>query len=563
MKTAESFDGLMAILAEGEKNRHVAATAMNDRCSRSHTFLRFTMESIATDNDNNNDSYSTTSTLTLVDLAGSESTHNAEIQQRPPPRQKTYTEPLQRIPSHHQKKTTKKNGKIKESLLVLSRVINCLGGTSGVDIPPFRESKLTQLLKPALLGENGALAIVFCVSPSEAYLDETISTLKFAERAGRAKPQKSSSVSVSVASEKRARLSLVGERDAGVVVGGQRRRMSLLEGTAVTPSGGKNTPSKRRSRLVSPYKRRSPAVPSPRRATPSRTTTTISPSSKFEQHESMAEKSARISCLEAKLRETERKLEAQACEMEALRSTNRELESRLASPRKSRRVTNGDRLGGGSQQLMSNVPIIGEDCSGQDTLASSFQSEDYPGSPKEYDDVVNVAAIDFGGAAEELANGRAKIDELERLVSQLQGENGVLRSDADPAEKKKATSASEIDGDDLIRRPTGATVESPRSGRISETNEVASLLDGKALDFGTGYSTFEDDAKRGDYSLIPMNDGNGGRPAETQSERCDRQLGTRAKDRRQPRRRATPIVDRFERISDLIESAMGIAGESS
>jgi hypothetical protein len=46
---------------------------------------------------------------------------------------------------------------------------------------PFRDSKLTMLLQDSLGGTSRALMIA-CVSPSEAYADETISTLNYATR---------------------------------------------------------------------------------------------------------------------------------------------------------------------------------------------------------------------------------------------------------------------------------------------------------------------------------------------------------------------------------------------
>ena len=76
--------GLLEILFDGEKNRAVAATGMNERSSRSHTIFRITIESRHKsvqhddstenlDDDDENDGAVRVSTLNLVDLAGSES----------------------------------------------------------------------------------------------------------------------------------------------------------------------------------------------------------------------------------------------------------------------------------------------------------------------------------------------------------------------------------------------------------------------------------------------------------------------------------------------------------
>jgi hypothetical protein len=76
----------------------------------------------------------------------------------------------------------KETGQINKSLFTLGKVISMLSSkVSNEKYIPFRDSKLTMLLQDSLGGTSRALMIA-CVSPSEAYADETISTLNYATR---------------------------------------------------------------------------------------------------------------------------------------------------------------------------------------------------------------------------------------------------------------------------------------------------------------------------------------------------------------------------------------------
>ena len=76
----------------------------------------------------------------------------------------------------------KETGNINKSLFTLGKVISCLSDNKsslkGKHIP-YRDSKLTMLLMDSLGGASKALMIA-CVSPSEVYMEETISTLNYA-----------------------------------------------------------------------------------------------------------------------------------------------------------------------------------------------------------------------------------------------------------------------------------------------------------------------------------------------------------------------------------------------
>ena len=157
--------GIVSLLARGDAARSVGATAMNERSSRSHAVFRIVVESKATAGEEAGGVL--VGALSLVDLAGSESVrHTGATGQR-----------------------AKEGGKINQSLLTLSRVVKQLGDrgeadSAGEPFVNFRDSKLTRLLQPTL-GGDARLAMICCVAPSEAYVEETRSTLQFAQRAAK------------------------------------------------------------------------------------------------------------------------------------------------------------------------------------------------------------------------------------------------------------------------------------------------------------------------------------------------------------------------------------------
>jgi centromeric protein E len=145
------------LITKGMANRSVGETKMNSESSRSHSLLRFVIES----RDKSDASGAVRiAELNLVDLAGSE-------------RQ-----------SHTQATGTrlKEGANINKSLLTLSNVIAKLSeGAVGQHIP-YRDSKLTRMLERAL-GGNSRTAIICTVTNAAVHGEETLSTLKFATRA--------------------------------------------------------------------------------------------------------------------------------------------------------------------------------------------------------------------------------------------------------------------------------------------------------------------------------------------------------------------------------------------
>jgi kinesin family protein 4/21/27 len=147
-------------LQKGSSQRVVGGTAMNDSSSRSHAIFTITLEQKA-----EGDAI-TRSKFHLVDLAGSER------------QSKTKAEGLR----------LKEGININLGLLALGNVISVLGDDSGNKQRhvPYRESKLTRLLQDSL-GGNSHTVMLACVSPADSNIEETLNTLRYADRARKIK----------------------------------------------------------------------------------------------------------------------------------------------------------------------------------------------------------------------------------------------------------------------------------------------------------------------------------------------------------------------------------------
>lgn len=157
----ETLKDAMAVLDKGQAARAVGETKMNAGSSRSHTVFTLLIESKAVEGL---DASFRASSLNLVDLAGSERLNSTGAAG------KRQTEGCH----------------INKSLLVLGTIINRISAAGG-DLNkaghiPYRDSKLTRLLRPAL-GGNARTAVLCAITPAAAHAEETLSTLKFAERA--------------------------------------------------------------------------------------------------------------------------------------------------------------------------------------------------------------------------------------------------------------------------------------------------------------------------------------------------------------------------------------------
>lgn len=148
----DSADRVEAMLRQAQGNRSVAATKANERSSRSHSvfILRLAGENSATGER-------CEGTLNLVDLAGSERLKHSQAEGE----------------------RMRETQSINKSLACLGDVIEALGrGSAHV---PYRNSKLTHLLQYSLGGNSKTLMFVM-VSPLEAHLKETITSLRFATK---------------------------------------------------------------------------------------------------------------------------------------------------------------------------------------------------------------------------------------------------------------------------------------------------------------------------------------------------------------------------------------------
>ncbi|XP_043948427.1 kinesin-like protein unc-104 isoform X4 [Drosophila biarmipes] len=160
------YQDIHDLIDEGNKARTVAATNMNETSSRSHAVFTIfftqrrydTMTNLTTEK---------VSKISLVDLAGSE-----------------------RADSTGAKGTRLKEGaNINKSLTTLGKVISALAevaskkkNTKKADFIPYRDSALTWLLRENL-GGNSKTAMIAAISPADINYDETLSTLRYADRA--------------------------------------------------------------------------------------------------------------------------------------------------------------------------------------------------------------------------------------------------------------------------------------------------------------------------------------------------------------------------------------------
>ncbi|XP_063799921.1 kinesin-like protein KIF1B isoform X15 [Pseudophryne corroboree] len=164
-----SYTDIADLMDAGNKARTVAATNMNETSSRSHAVFTIVFTQRRLDVETNL-STEKVSKISLVDLAGSE-----------------------RADSTGAKGTRLKEGaNINKSLTTLGKVISALAEVDNcpskskkkkkTDFIPYRDSVLTWLLRENL-GGNSRTAMVAALSPADINYDETLSTLRYADRA--------------------------------------------------------------------------------------------------------------------------------------------------------------------------------------------------------------------------------------------------------------------------------------------------------------------------------------------------------------------------------------------
>ncbi len=158
---------IMLLLRKGNKNRTTETTNANETSSRSHAVLQLTVE--IKDKNSGIQQEVKTSRFSLIDLAGSErasATQNKGIR-------------------------LIEGGNINRSLLTLGNCITALADFAEKGIKPhipYRDSKLTRILKDSL-GGNSKTVMIANISPSAISFDDTYNTLKYANRAKNIKTQ--------------------------------------------------------------------------------------------------------------------------------------------------------------------------------------------------------------------------------------------------------------------------------------------------------------------------------------------------------------------------------------
>ncbi|KAG2379611.1 hypothetical protein C9374_006728 [Naegleria lovaniensis] len=164
-ESVQSYDDMIGCLETGSLYRTVGSTLMNEVSSRSHSIFTIILEQrLKTGNEGEATSgQSMTAKFHLVDLAGSERT----------------------------KRTGAVGVRFKEAvqincgLLALGNVISALGDEkkrAHTTHVPYRDSKLTRLLQDSL-GGNSRTVMLACISPADSNFEETLNTLKYANRA--------------------------------------------------------------------------------------------------------------------------------------------------------------------------------------------------------------------------------------------------------------------------------------------------------------------------------------------------------------------------------------------
>lgn len=154
----QNVQEVMDMIVRGNEYRTMSPTEANATSSRSHAVLQINVSQKDRNADINEPH--TMATLSIIDLAGSERASATKN------RGERLTE----------------GANINKSLLALGSCINALCDPRKKNHIPYRNSKLTRLLKFSL-GGNCKTVMIVCVSPSSQHFDETQNTLRYANRA--------------------------------------------------------------------------------------------------------------------------------------------------------------------------------------------------------------------------------------------------------------------------------------------------------------------------------------------------------------------------------------------
>ncbi|ELW70266.1 Kinesin-like protein KIF24 [Tupaia chinensis] len=145
----DSVELLLEVILKGSKERSTGATGVNSDSSRSHAIIQIQIK----DSDKR-----TFGRISFIDLAGSERAADARDSDR---------------------QTKMEGAEINQSLLALKECIRALDQEHSHT--PFRQSKLTQVLKDSFIG-NAKTCMIANVSPSHVATEHTLNTLRYADR---------------------------------------------------------------------------------------------------------------------------------------------------------------------------------------------------------------------------------------------------------------------------------------------------------------------------------------------------------------------------------------------
>lgn len=187
-RQAFSLNDLMKVIEIGLRSRTVGVTGANSDSSRSHAIIQISLKSkqkpvgngslmtnsrlMSLSNSSNNGvigsgGYTTHGKITFIDLAGSERAQDI---------------------SDNNKQTRIDGAEINKSLLALKECIRALDQNKSHT--PFRGSKLTMVLRDSFVGGNCKTLMVANISPSLSCSENTLNTLRYADRVKELKKDK-------------------------------------------------------------------------------------------------------------------------------------------------------------------------------------------------------------------------------------------------------------------------------------------------------------------------------------------------------------------------------------
>lgn len=234
-RVVDSEADLLAIIKEAALVRRTAATGMNASSSRSHSIITLSViqEPLGDPNDISSSAAPPTKStpnvlsakLHLVDLAGSErAKRTAAAGER-------FAEGVQ----------------INRGLFALAKVISVLAENSAKPKSkhrhvPYRDSKLTRLLQDSL-GGNARTLLIACVSPADSSVEESLGTLRYAQRARRIcnKPTVNTDPAAVEVSDLRAALSRARAQISALVADNERLRAQINLPSYTSPTRRSNT----------------------------------------------------------------------------------------------------------------------------------------------------------------------------------------------------------------------------------------------------------------------------------------------------------------------------------